>query len=119
MVPSAHPEAEIRPAQAPEVLPEPLAAEVAMLREALKEFCDRVGPRWFLAQGWAYPLAVLDLPTNHAAILARRDARTLRKAAAICSEQHDKARTSPGAARALACEERILAIAIKLESLPE
>ena len=36
-----------------------LIAAAPEMHAALKELCDRLGPRWFLEQGWSDPLAVL------------------------------------------------------------
>lgn len=36
-----------------------LIASAPEMKAALKELCDRLGPRWFLQEGWADPLAVL------------------------------------------------------------
>jgi len=36
-----------------------LIAAAPEMHVALKGLCDRLGPRWFLEQGWADPLAVL------------------------------------------------------------
>lgn len=55
--------------------------------------------------------------TNYARTIERAATiAAMRRCAEICDVQHDKARTSPGAARAFACAERIRAEIARLEA---
>ena len=58
---------------------------------------------------------VMNLPNLATPLLNRLKAEAYREAAEICEKQGDRARTSTGAARALACEEAIRAKADELE----
>lgn len=96
-----------------------LEYEVKMLREGSRITAELTGPGLFdnvretiyrrvadaeeagvkqalIEMGWSPPGALGE------AVAAEREACAL-----ICDEQHDKARTSPGAARALFCADRI------------
>ena len=73
---------------------------------------EKSADSWIVEQldfgGWRYTKQAL-YPAPTATQLQQAVARAIEECAAICDAQHDKARTSPGAARADACARAIRA----------
>ena len=97
-----------------------------VLREQLATLAEQNEKmRAFLEFAWKYiPMSeyafeilehAMNLPNLATPVLNRIKAEAYREAAEICEKQGDRARTSTGAARALACEEAIRAKADELE----
>ena len=105
--------------QANAVLTEELAA-LAEQNEKLRKVLLRLaclgnGDQYGNSIGNCIAQEALSLPNLATPLLNRLKAEAYREAAEICEKQGDRARTSTGAARALACEEAIRAKADELE----
>ena len=86
-----------------------------MRKVLLRLACLGNGDQYGNSIGNCIAQEALSLPNLATPLLNRLKAEAYREAAEICEKQGDRARTSTGAARALACEEAIRAKADELE----